>query len=356
MKGLEAATDLLQQMVGIESLSGAEAALADFLVRTMSTLGFDAHVDEVGNAVGVRKGSDTSDTARELVLLGHMDTVPGDIPLRVEDNILHGRGSVDAKGSLAAFILAVSEVKPSPGTRVVVVGAVEEECSTSRGARHRAELHRPEACIIGEPSGHNALTLGYKGRLGVQCRYEKACGHGAGPEGTSSEQVCNFWSQVRNHADIFNVGRQRLFDRLLPALISIGSDSDGLYEQAWAALDIRLPLGLDQQQLKARMEEMAHPGSVKFSGGEEAYRSPRTSPLANAFARAFRSRGWKPRFKHKTGTSDMNILGPAWGCPMVAYGPGDSTLDHTPNEHLDLMELKSAIDILQEAMGNLGFA
>ena len=68
---------------------------------------------------------------QEIVLLGHMDTVPGDIPVRQEDGKLYGRGSVDAKGPLATFIVAASRASLPPGTRLVVVGAVEEEAATS---------------------------------------------------------------------------------------------------------------------------------------------------------------------------------------------------------------------------------
>jgi LysW-gamma-L-lysine carboxypeptidase len=46
----------------------------------------------------------------------------------------------------------------------------------------------------------------------------------------------------------------------------------------------------------------------------------------------------------------MNVVGPAWGCPIAAYGPGDSSLDHTPDEHIDLEEFQLAIDVLVHAL------
>lgn len=57
--------------------------------------------------------------------------------------------------------------------------------------------------------------------------------------------------------------------------------------------------------------------------------------------------------KVKSGTSDMNVVGPAWNCPIVAYGPGDSSLDHTPIEHLDLAQYHQAIAILSRALALL---
>ena len=73
--------------------------------------------------------------------------------------------------------------------------------------------------------------------------------------------------------------------------------------------------------------------------------SPRT-PVARAFRAAIRQAGGEPRLLRKTGTSDMNIYAGSWDCPMATYGPGDSDLDHSPNEHLDLAEYDSAIDVL----------
>jgi len=55
----------------------------------------------------------------------------------------------------------------------------------------------------------------------------------------------------------------------------------------------------------------------------------------------------------KTGTSDMNILAPAWGCPALAYGPGDSRLDHTPEEAIDLNEFERGVDALTAALRQL---
>ena len=61
----------------------------------------------------------------------------------------------------------------------------------------------------------------------------------------------------------------------------------------------------------------------------------------------------QPGFVLKTGTSDMNVVAPVWRCPIVAYGPGDSALDHTPHEHLSLDEYWRAITVLEAALRSL---
>ena len=126
--------EFVREVIAIQSLSGAETAVAEYLVSVMQELGFEAVVDEAGNAVGSReKLNDDGEIERTVVMLGHMDTVPGDIPVRIEDGILHGRGSVDAKGPLATFVIAAAQAEIPTGTRLVVIGAVEEESATSKG-------------------------------------------------------------------------------------------------------------------------------------------------------------------------------------------------------------------------------
>jgi LysW-gamma-L-lysine carboxypeptidase len=73
--------------------------------------------------------------------------------------------------------------------------------------------------------------------------------------------------------------------------------------------------------------------------------SPRT-PVARAFRAVIRQFDGEPRLLRKTGTSDMNLFARDWDCPMVTYGPGDSDLDHAPNEHLELAEFDRAVDVL----------
>ena len=75
-----------------------------------------------------------------VVLLGHMDTVRGYIPVKLEDGVLFGRGAVDAKGPLAAFLCATARLVRHGAVGalrrpIVVIGAVEEEVGhVTRGA------------------------------------------------------------------------------------------------------------------------------------------------------------------------------------------------------------------------------
>ena len=243
--------DFLQRLVAIPSLSGQEQDAAEFLTTAMAAMGLTAAVDEVGNAVGVRELPDAHGLiSREIVLLGHIDTVPGDIPVRLAEGRLYGRGTIDAKGPLAAFVVAAARAELPPGTRVVVAGAVEEESASSKGARHIAQKYEPDFCIIGEPSGWDGVTLGYKGRILIDYFWQQPMGHTAGNQRGAAETAVDWWNGLARYIAEFNRGHERVFDQLLPSLRHMQTASDGLDDSVEIKVGIRLPPGFDVDVLK----------------------------------------------------------------------------------------------------------
>jgi [amino group carrier protein]-lysine/ornithine hydrolase len=347
---IQADVDLLTRMLATPSPSGGEGALADLLVKAMTGLGFDASIDEAGNAVGVIEHPLPGRRSTDIVLLGHMDTVPGEIPVRIEGDELFGRGAVDAKGPLATFVLAAARARIPAGVRLVVAGAVEEEAATSRGARHLAGVYNPAACIIGEPSGWDGVTLGYKGRALIEFMLERDAAHSAGPRPSVADEAAAWWVRVREHAEAM-VDADGAFSRVQATLREIRTSSDGLTERAEGRAGFRLPPGVTPQSIESLCQRLAPPGMVlRAAGTELAHVADRANPVSRALITAIRSRAGTPRPKHKTGTSDMNVVGPAWGCPIAAYGPGDSALDHAPDERINLAEFERAIDVLAHAL------
>jgi len=355
------ATRLLTEMVSTPSLSGEEDAIAHYLAATMHGLGFRSLVDESGSAVGIAPYTPVNgETPRDIILLGHMDTVPGVVPIRRDGDLLYGRGSVDAKGPLATFVVAAARAKLPPGVRLIVIGATDEEGVSSRGARFNATQFRPKLCIIGEPSHWDGVTLGYKGRLLVEYRLTRPCSHSAGPGPSAPELVSSWWESVKRRVRELNGERSSPFEIVQATLRKINTSSDGLYDQVHAVVSFRIPLHINPDQLtEICRDEAAHTdypseflepsdarAEVTADGPEIAYMGPRDTAVVRAFTTVIRQHGAKPHLRVKTGTSDMNIVGPVWKCPIVAYGPGDSRLDHTPNEHIAISEYHRAIEVL----------
>src|SRR5258708_3340871 len=340
---------LLSGLLEAYSPSREERQASEYLARWMRSAGFDqGFVDGAGNAVGI-----LGDGAQEIILLGHIDTVSGYITVEARDGKLYGRGSVDAKGPLATFAAAAAFVGKQPGWRIVVIGAVEEEAASSKGARHAATQYHPALCVIGEPSQWDRVTLGYKGRLLLDYHVSRTMSHTAGPARTAPEQAVDFWNAIRTEAQAINQGRDKVFDQVQPSLRAIKSSDDGFCETADMTLAFRLPLDMPPDALKPRLLAHAENAEIAFRGDEVAFRSERNTPLVRAFNNAIRDEGGKPGYVYKTGTSDMNVVGPIWKCPILAYGPGDSALDHTPEEHITLEEYHKAIGVLSNVLRNL---
>lgn len=347
------AEQLLHDLVAIASPSHHERPASAHLVAWMQAHGArDAYVDALGDAVGVF-GTDAP-TAREIVLLGHIDTFGGNPPVRLEGRTLYGRGTVDAKGPLCAFAAAAARAQLPADVRVWVMGAVEEEAASSAGARHLMHVVRPEVCIIGEPSQWDRITLGYKGRVLLECSFVLGHTHSANNTPTAPETAFDFWQQVRALTDRFNTDRTGLFNTLSSSLLDINTHSDGVHETARLRISFRLPPQLEPQalidQVRALRDDFA---DFRWHGAEIAYTADKDSVLSRVMRGAIRAEGGTPRFVYKTGTSDMNVVGGAWDCPMVAYGPGDSALDHTPDEHIHLDEYLSAIRVLTRLLESL---
>jgi len=258
---------------------------------------------------------------------------------------------VDAKGPLAAFILAAAKAAPSLKGKRIVVGAVEEEAG-SRGARHIVGKFRPDYAIIGEPSGWDGITLGYKGSLFLDYRLSRPAKHNAAEGPSPPEEAVGFWNRLTAYVDEVNRGKRRRFESLDLSLQEINSSGDGFVQRVEMAIGVRMPLGFDLAAFKGKALDLVDGAEVSFQDEELPFRSGKNNPLVRSFLRAIRALGGKPRFKLKTGTSDMNIVGPAWGCPIVAYGLGDSSLDHTPDEYIEVEEYLRAIEVLTQVMAN----
>lgn len=340
------ARDLLTDLVAIPSPSGEEHEAAAALVDFLETHDREAYLDEVGN---VRAPADD-----RVLLTSHVDTVPGKIPVRIEETdeeynspVLWGRGSVDATGPLAA--MAVTAVR----TGVSFAGVVGEETS-SRGARHLVDDREPPGAVVnGEPSGWDGVTLGYRGLLQGTYVATSESGHTSRPEPNAIQEAVGWWSRVENAFD--SDPYDPVFESVTakPVGIEGGTSRDGLSVEATLEAQLRVPPDFGVDAVRERADAELESGYLDWHDTVPPVMvSPRNS-VARAFRAAIRAAGGEPRLLRKTGTSDMNLYAEAWDCPMVTYGPGDSALDHAPDERLSLPELDRSVAVLEEVIERL---
>jgi [amino group carrier protein]-lysine/ornithine hydrolase len=329
--------DTLIGLVSQYSPSGSERRAVEWLVERMQSLGYDeAFIDEAGNAVGVMgKGE------KQVVLLGHIDTVSGEISVREENGILYGRGSV------------VAQVGIKEGWQFVVIGAIEEE-RDSEGARFVVNQYKPDFAIIGEPNHWDRIALGYKGSAWANVIVKREQTHTASGEETAAEVAVDIWLKIKEYVNLFNENKKKIFDQLLLTLRGIDSSQDGFEQTATLKVGVRLPVDVSPEDWYQRLKEIVGDANVEPKGfAIPAWGCEKNTQLVRSFLRGIRSQGGEPRFVYKTGTADLNIVAPVWKCPAVVYGPGDSTLDHTPNEHIELEEYAKSVVVMVNTLQKL---
>lgn len=350
--------EFFKSILEVYSPSEQERAVAELIVARMKELGYrEAYVDEAGNAVG-EIGATAGEAKKTIVLLGHIDTVAGFIPVRIEPDgdTIYGRGSVDAKGPFASFVLGAAALLEQPellkDKRIVVIGAVEEEAPTSKGARYAQHYYRPDFCIIGEPSNWDRVTIGYKGTLQIRYELVRELKHTAADGPSAFEEGVEFWNELKNYSRAFNV-EKKISETLQAALREINSRSDGFHDTITLRVGLRIPYGFPLTEFKDQLQAWAGDGRLEIFGEELPIRTDKNNALVRAFFASIREEDGQPRPVFKTGSSDMNVLGPVWNCPIVAYGPGDSSLDHTPHEHASLAELERGIRVINRVLTKL---
>ncbi|MBS60720.1 MAG: acetyl-lysine deacetylase [Anaerolineaceae bacterium] len=341
--------ELLVGLLKHYSPTESETSAVNYLTNWMNDAGFETQIDHSGNAIGKIGTGPIS-----IMLLGHIDTVQGEIPVRQEGDLIYGRGAVDAKGPLAAFASAAS-LGAIPGATITVIGAVGEE-GDSRGASYLLNnCDRPDFLLIGEPSRWNRITLGYKGSISYTLSVDIPITHPASNTDNACEMLISSWKSLLQFTRAYNTQYERVFDQVTPTIRSINSTSDGIRDHAQMHITFRLPEGLTINEIKDKLQTyVTAPAKLNLTpGAVEAYRASKNTKLVRAALAAIRSKDGTPSFVVKTGTSDMNIVAPKWQCPSIAYGPGDSNLDHTPNEHISQLEYQRSIAVLRTLMENI---
>ncbi len=283
----------------------------------------------------------------QFLFLGHIDTVPGEIPVRIEEDKLFGRGSVDAKGPLSAFVDAVARVGEIPGWSFIVVGAVDEE-GDSKGARKLASDFSPVMAIIGEPSQWDRIVLGYKGSANFEISVKKTLAHSARVETNACEALVNFWVKLTAITEEFNQVYSKHFSRIQPSIHSFCSEQNDFDEWAKMTIKTRLPPDVSPQTWYEMVRGILEEAELTETGYPvPAFIAKKNNLLVRSFLRSIRSQQGDPAFVYKTGTSDANVVAPIWECPMVVYGPGDSNLDHTPEEHIPIQDYLKSVNVLE---------
>ena len=352
---------MLREALELYTLSKHEGPMAEFLTGACKELGFsDIRTDSVGNVIA-KKGSGTPN----IMLCGHMDVVPGKVPVRIEGDHMYGRGASDAKAPLMAMLFAAAAIPEGAGT-ITFVGAVDEEGNATGIKNLVKEKMDIDYAVFGEPSGIRQVTIAYKGRLAINLRVRsKDSSHASAPwlSKNAITESMKFASKLKEELEQGQEEKSRGKQVTVTVTMIRGGTSHNVTpSECETTFDIRIPVGGSCKETEQKIATMLQDAKRQLGvdpfysilDETEPFEAPHNSPLVRAFTLGVLDvEGERPVLVRKTGTGDMNVLGYQWEIPVVTYGPGDPHEAHTKDEKVSISEYIKGIEILKTTLKRL---
>ncbi|WP_066793388.1 succinyl-diaminopimelate desuccinylase [Sphingomonas soli] len=360
---------LTKALIAAESVTPARGSVFDVLEAALAPLGFrterfiegEAPDGPVENLLAVR-----GDGGTHFAFAGHLDVVPpgsgwtsGAFEPEVRGGLLYGRGAVDMKGAIAAFVDAASRV---PGGMVSLIITGDEEGPATFGTPRLIERMaerglRPHMCLVGEPTSAQRLgdtiKIGRRGSTVIDISVIGQQGHVAYPHLADNPvprliralaeidaidlDAGNAWFQPSN-IEVIDLEVGNRATNVIPA-------------RASARISIRFNDEQRGPDLIARVEEIVrrHAPASEINGrvyGEAFLTQPGT--LSSLVAGAIRAKlGVEAELSTTGGTSDARFLSKI--CPVVEFGLINATM-HKLDEAVALADLEALADVYEEVL------
>lgn len=358
-----------QRLIACESVTPATGAVFDALEAMLVPLGFTverfmsgegddnpAHGAPVENLFAMRAAS-----GGHFAFAGHVDVVPPGngwasdpfVP-EIKGDLLHGRGAVDMKGSIAAFVAALHDIPKEAGTISLIITG-DEEGPAIHGTRAlithmQARGSIPDYCLVGEPTSVNRLgdmmKIGRRGSVNMWISVAGTQGHVAYPHLADNPipRLIAILAEIEaitldHGTDWFQASNIEVTD-----LIVGNKATNVIPAQAEARLSIRFNDLQNGDALVLRLRELVerHGGTLTAMISGEAFLTP-----PGAFSAAISSAveevvGIVPEASTTGGTSDARFLTKI--CPVVEFGLCNATM-HKLDEAVAIADLAALTEI-----------
>jgi acetylornithine deacetylase/succinyl-diaminopimelate desuccinylase family protein len=381
----EKVRNLLSELIVIPSYAAQEEAIVGYLVKRFQSQGIHCRVTELdGKPLNVVAEIGTG--TRAIVLNSHVDTVPpGDPALWLTDPLtpvekdgrIYGRGAMDAKGCLAAMIVAFETLargRDGPPGRVILMAVGAEERGGLGTKTEVVRGLRADAAIVGE-STRLVPMIAHKGVLRLEVEVTGRAAHASDPEAGVNAIVA--MGPILNALDgLAAEVRRRSEPYTGKASLVISTISGGV---ALNVIPASCVISIDRRVLPTETEEDATREIVAVvnravcatSGARVAVRKVRFVPpastdpkepiVAAAEQAASAVLGRPIRAAGFSATCDMTYLVDPGGIPTVILGPGEIGVAHQANEHIAIDQMVLAVAVylktieawLREARGPL---
>jgi acetylornithine deacetylase len=313
---------LAAELLAIDSSSGAESGAVDYVSRWLVARGWNVSLQEVtrgrANVWATRRG-------RGVTLSTHLDTVPPYVPPKLQGDRLSGRGSADAKGIAAAMLTAADRLATSGENRVDLLFVVGEE-KNSDGARTANRLPATSKFLVnGEPT-ESKLASGAKGSQRVTVRTRGKAAHSAYAHlGRSAiEPMLALLPTIHN----LDLPTDPILGDTTVNIGTIRGGTEANIVPAMCEAEVMFRLVGPVEPLRARLDSWAT-GKAELEYGSfipaqhfHTIGGFEVAPVAY--------------------TTDIPLL-TRWGTPLL-FGPGSIHVAHTPDEFIDVRELRAAVD------------
>ncbi|PSP84171.1 succinyl-diaminopimelate desuccinylase [Halobacteriales archaeon QS_1_68_17] len=334
---------------------GDVTAMRDLLRGTLADHGLEPRVDDAGNVLATRDGGETGP---HLVLNTHIDTVPPHVPFERDGEVVRGRGSCDAKGSLAALLDTFLAVDPAAGRVTLAVTPDEETDSTGAAA---LEIDA-DGYVVGEPTGLDVCNAA-KGRFQGTVTIRGVAAHAAEPASGANAiraaapvlQAMESYDETVGPPEHDSLGRPTL----TPTTIAGGEATNQVPAECTITVDRRsVPPETSagfREQLLAHLEPwVPDPLSLSFAFADretpflEAFATDPDEPLVRTLRDA--SGGEVRPFAAATEASYF-----AADAPVVVFGPGvladdEGAVAHSDREYVRRPEIEAAAAALRETL------
>jgi acetylornithine deacetylase/succinyl-diaminopimelate desuccinylase family protein len=364
VKAASAATALLQDLVRIPSHE-SEAAVVDLLCRRFREKGIPHETRVVGPRGPGRANFIASwgRGPRSLILNSHMDTVaPGEpggwtsppFGAEVRGGLLYGRGSADAKGPLAAMIVAFESIVGShpdlAGKLILTAVSYEEESGLGTAAEVEAGT-RADAAVVGEPTDLRVCTA-HKGVLRLRVTARGKAAHASEPwEGANAiSRMAPVIAGLDDLASRLGARRDPLLGpaTLVVTMIEGGIGRNVVPPSCSLLVDRRLLPGESASQARAEVQAVTEPlgcGVEQFSLAEASSTAPQSPIVERALEARTAVIGEASMAEGFGACCDMWHLANRGAIPTVIFGPGSLSQAHKTDEHVAVADVERAVAV-----------
>lgn len=322
---------LAAELLTIDSSTCAESGAVDFVSKWLVSRGWNVTLQEVTRG---RANVWASRAGRGVTLSTHLDTVPPYVPPHMDGDHLVGRGACDAKGIAAAMLVAADNLATAGEERVDLLFVVGEE-KGSDGARAANHLSATSAFLVnGEPT-ESKLASGAKGSQRVIVRTRGRAAHSAYPH--LGESAITPMLDLLPRINAVELPKDDVLGDTTVNIGTVRAGTEANIIPAMAEAELMFRLVGDVKPVRAAVEKWAKGKAEIEYGSYIPAQHFHTIPGFEVAPVAY--------------TSDIPLLN-RWGTPLL-FGPGSIHVAHTPDEFIDVNELRAAVGAYERIVRHL---